>query len=202
MSAGYQFTPALRVYTRIAQGYKPTGYSITPPTSNTATPYDAERSVTYEIGSRYESGPVQLQEAVFHTHTKNMQLLSDDSVGYQTLVNAGSADATGVELSNTWQFTEGWSWNVNGNYVRSEFTSDSERYEGKRVPFVPRFGAGTSITGTIITPFGALMSRVAVNVVGPHYFDGDNTLRQGSYSTTNLRLGLSVSVTLITRWKI
>lgn len=189
LSAGYQFTPVLRVYTRIAQGYKPTGYSITPPTSNTATPYDAERSVTYEIGSRYESGPVQLQGAVFHTHTKNMQLLSDGSVGYQTLVNAGSADATGVELSNTWQFTEGWAWNVNGNYVRSEFTSDSERYGGKRVPFVPRFGAGTSVTGTIITPFGALMPRVAVNVVGPHYFDGDNTLRQGSYSTTDLRLG-------------
>lgn len=189
LSAGYQFTPALRVYTRIAQGYKPTGYSITPPTSNTATPYDAERSVTYEMGSRYEQGPIQLQGAIFHTHTKNMQLLSDGSVGYQTLVNAGSADATGVELSNTWQFTEGWSWNVNGNYVRSEFTSDSERYEGKRVPFVPRFGAGTSVTGTINTPFGALMPRVAVNVVGPHYFDGDNTLRQGGYSTTDLRLG-------------
>ncbi|WP_437611391.1 TonB-dependent siderophore receptor [Erwinia sp. V71] len=189
ISAGYQFTPALRVYTRIAQGYKPTGYSITPPTSNTASPYDAERSVTYEIGTRYEEGPVQLQGAVFHTHTKNMQLLSDGSVGYQTLVNAGSADATGVELSNTWQFTEGWAWNINGNYVRSEFTSDSERYQDKRVPFVPRFGAGTSVTGTINTPFGALMPRVAVNVVGPHYFDGDNDLRQGTYSTTDLRLG-------------
>lgn len=189
LSAGYQFTPALRVYTRIAQGYKPTGYSITPPTSNTATPYDAERSVTYEIGSRYEQGPIQLQGAVFHTHTKNMQLLSDGTVGYQTLVNAGSADATGVELSNAWQFTEGWSWNVNGNYVRSEFTSDSERYEGKRVPFVPRFAAGTSVTGTINTPFGTVMPRVAVNVVGPHYFDGDNALRQGSYATTDMRLG-------------
>ncbi|CAK9885080.1 MAG: Pesticin receptor [Candidatus Erwinia impunctatus] len=189
LSAGYQFSPALRIYTRIAQGYKPTGYSIPPPTSNAAVPYDAERSVTYEIGSRYEQGPVQLQGAVFHTHTKSMQILSDGSIGYQTLVNAGSADATGVELSNTWQFTEGWSWNINGNYVRSEFTRDSERYEGKRVPFVPRFGAGTSITGTIDTPFGAVMPRVALNVVGPHYFDGDNLLRQGGYSTTDLRLG-------------
>lgn len=188
LSAGYQFTPALRVYTRIAQGYKPTGYSITPPTSNTATAYDAERSVTYEIGTRYEEGPIQLQGAVFHTHTKNMQLFSG-SLGYQTITNAGTADATGVELSNTWQFTEGWAWNISGNYVRSEFANDSELYQDKRVPFVPRFGAGTSVTGTINTPFGALMPRVAVNVVGPQYFDGDNTLNQGTYSTTDLRLG-------------
>lgn len=188
LSAGYQFTPALRVYTRIAQGYKPTGYTIIPPTSNTATPYDAERSVTYEIGTRYEEGPIQLQGAVFHTHTKNLQLYSG-SLGYQTITNAGTADATGVELSNTWQFTEGWAWNINGNYVRSEFANDSELYQDKRVPLVPRFGAGTSVTGTINTPFGALMPRVAVNVVGPQYFDGDNTLRQGTYSTTDLRLG-------------
>ena len=188
LSAGYQFTPALRVYTRIAQGYKPTGYTIIPPTSNTATSYDAERSVTYEIGTRYEEGPIQLQGAVFHTHTKNLQLYSG-SLGYQTITNAGTADATGVELSNTWQFTEGWAWNINGNYVRSEFANDSELYQDKRVPLVPRFGAGTSVTGTINTPFGALMPRVAVNVVGPQYFDGDNTLRQGTYSTTDLRLG-------------
>ncbi|MGL5627549.1 MAG: TonB-dependent siderophore receptor [Plesiomonas shigelloides] len=189
VSAGYQFTPALRVYSRIAQGYKPTSYSISPTLfSSNTKPVDAERSITYELGTRYEQGPVQLQGAVFHTHTKSMQLYSGP-MGQQSLSNAGAADATGVELSNAWQFAEGWSWNVNGNYVNSEFTSDSQLYQDKRVPFVPRFGAGTSVTGTINTPFGLLMPRVAVNVVGPHYFDGDNTLRQGSYSTTDLRLG-------------
>ncbi|KOC88150.1 TonB-dependent siderophore receptor [Winslowiella iniecta] len=188
LSAGYQFTPALRGYTRIAQGYKPTGFNITPTAGTLATPYNAEKSISYEVGTHYDAGEVKLQAALFHTHTKDMQLYSGP-VGYQTLSNAGSADATGVELSNSWQFTPGWSWNINGNYVRSEFTSGSELYQDKKVPFVPRYGAGTSVTGTIDTAWGALMPRIGVNLVGPHYFDGDNDLRQGSYTTTDLRLG-------------
>ncbi|MFS2225859.1 TonB-dependent siderophore receptor [Pantoea sp. B65] len=188
LSAGYQFTPALRVYSRIAQGYKPTGFNLAPTYGVAATPYDAEKSISYEVGSRYEQGSNQLQGAIFHTHTKNLQLYSGP-VGYQTVSNAGAADATGLELSNSWQFTEGWSWNINGNYVRSEFTSDSELYQDKRVPFVPRYSGGTSITGTIDSAWGALMPRLALNMVGPHYFDGDNSLRQGSYTTADIRLG-------------
>ncbi|MCU5775507.1 TonB-dependent siderophore receptor [Erwiniaceae bacterium BAC15a-03b] len=188
ISAGYQFTPALRVYSRIAQGYKPTGYNFAPTNGVSVTPYDAEKSISYEVGTRYEQGANQLQGAVFHTHTKNLQLYSGP-VGYQTISNAGAADASGIELSNRWQFSEGWSWNINGNYVRSTFASDSELYQDKRVPFVPRYGAGTSVTGTIDTAWGALMPRLALNVVGPHYFDGDNTLRQGSYTTSDLRVG-------------
>ncbi|MEI8633584.1 TonB-dependent receptor [Vibrio sp. PP-XX7] len=30
---------------------------------------------------------------------------------------------------------------------------------------------------------------MAVNIVGPHYFDGDNQLRQSAYTLTDLRLG-------------
>nr|MCA6989112.1 TonB-dependent receptor [Dickeya zeae] len=46
-------------------------------------PYSAEKSINYEIGSRYQSGDVQLQGAVFHTHTRDMQLYSGP-VGMQT----------------------------------------------------------------------------------------------------------------------
>ena len=38
--------------------------------------------------------------------------------------------------------------------------------------------AGSSVNGVIDTRYGALMPRLAVNLVGPHYFDGDNQLRQ------------------------
>lgn len=37
--------------------------------------------------------------------------------------------------------------------------------------------------------YGALMPRLAVNLVGPHYFDGDNQLRQGTYATLDSSLG-------------
>ncbi len=50
-----------------------------------------------------------------------------------------------------------WSWDINGNVIRSEFTNDSELYHGNRVPFVPRYGAGSSVNGVIDTRYGALM---------------------------------------------
>lgn len=140
LSAGYMLTDDWRVYTRVAQGYKPSGYNIVPTAGLDAKPFVAEKSINYELGTRYETADVTLQAATFYTHTKDMQLYSGP-VGMQTLSNAGKADATGVELEAKWRFAPGWSWDINGNMIRSEFTNDSELYHGNRVPFVPRYGA-------------------------------------------------------------
>lgn len=188
LSAGYMLTDDWRVYTRVAQGYKPSGYNIVPTAGLDAKPFVAEKSINYELGTRYETADVTLQAATFYTHTKDMQLYSGP-VGMQTLSNAGKADATGVELEAKWRFAPGWSWDINGNVIRSEFTNDSELYHDNRVPFVPRYGAGSSVNGVIDTRYGALMPRLAVNLVGPHYFDGDNQLRQGTYATLDSSLG-------------
>ncbi|CAM7381509.1 TPA: siderophore yersiniabactin receptor FyuA [Escherichia coli] len=188
LSAGYMLTDDWRVYTRVAQGYKPSGYNIVPTAGLDAKPFVAEKSINYELGTRYETADVTLQAATFYTHTKDMQLYSGP-VGMQTLSNAGKADVTGVELEAKWRFAPGWSWDINGNVIRSEFTNDSELYHGNRVPFVPRYGAGSSVNGVIDTRYGALMPRLAVNLVGPHYFDGDNQLRQGTYATLDSSLG-------------
>ena len=188
LSAGYMLADDWRVYTRVAQGYKPSGYNIVPTAGLDAKPFMAEKSINYELGTRYETADVTLQAATFYTHTKDMQLYSGP-VGMQTLSNAGKADATGVELEAKWRFAPGWSWDINGNAIRSEFTNDSELYRGNRVPFVPRYGAGSSVNGMIDTRYGALMPRLAVNLVGPHYFDGDNQLRQGAYATLDSSLG-------------
>ncbi|EHZ3246867.1 siderophore yersiniabactin receptor FyuA, partial [Escherichia coli] len=124
LSAGYMLTDDWRVYTRVAQGYKPSGYNIVPTAGLDAKPFVAEKSINYELGTRYETADVTLQAATFYTHTKDMQLYSGPD-GMQTLSNAGKADATGVELEAKWRFAPGWSWDINGNVIRSEFTNDS-----------------------------------------------------------------------------
>ena len=143
LSAGYMLTDDWRVYTRVAQGYKPSGYNIVPTAGLDAKPFVAEKSINYELGTRYETADVTLQAATFYTHTKDMQLYSGP-VRMQTLSNAGKADATGVELEAKWRFAPGWSWDINGNVIRSEFTNDRELFHGKRVAFGPRYGAGKS----------------------------------------------------------
>lgn len=188
LSAGYRLSDDWRVYSRVAQGYKPSGFNIIPSPGLEAKPFVAEKSINYEAGTRYESANVQVQGAMFYTHTRDMQLYSGP-IGMQTLSNAGTANVTGVELEAKWLFAPGWYWDVNGNAIRSGFTSDSELYNGKWVPFVPRYSAGSSLKGVIDTRYGTLMPRLAVNLVGPHYFDGDNQLRQGTYTTLDAHLG-------------
>lgn len=188
LSAGYMLTDDWRVYARVAQGYKPSGYNLIPTAGLDAKPFVAEKSVNYELGARYETADFTLQAATFYTHTNDMQLYSGP-VGIQILSNAGKADATGFEVEAKWRYAPGWSWDINGNMIRSEFTSDSELYHGNRVPFVPRYGAGSSVSGVIDTRYGALMPRLAVSLVGPHYFDSDNQLRQGTYAILDSGLG-------------
>ncbi|WP_432468269.1 TonB-dependent siderophore receptor [Agarivorans sp. Z349TD_8] len=188
LSSGYQLNQAWYLYSRIAQGYKAAGFNIIPTASSSAEPYEQETSINYELGSRYQAGPLQIQSAIFHTHTKDMQLYFGP-LGGQTLSNAGTADATGIELSSSWQFNPIWTWDIDGTAVHAEFTDDSLLYAGNKVPFVPEFSGSTSLNGAIDGAYGMLTPRVALNVVGPHYFDGDNQLRQASYALTDLRLG-------------
>ena len=58
LSAGYMLTDDWRVYTRVAQGYKPSGYNIVPTAGLDARPFSAEKSINYEIGTRYETADV------------------------------------------------------------------------------------------------------------------------------------------------
>ena len=193
-SAGYLLTPNWRVYTRVAQGYKSAGFTITPQASTPAKPFVAEKSINYEIGSRYEMEDFQLQSALYYTHTRNMQLYSG-LMGSQTLKNAGSANAFGIEADAKWLFTTGWAATLNGNLAHSKFASNvtADDYANNRVPFIPRYGAGFSVDGLVATSIGAVMPRIAVNVTGPLYFDGSNQLRQGSYSTTDISLGWQIN---------
>lgn len=92
-----------RVYTRIAQVYKPSGFNIVPSPRLDAKPFIAEQSINYEIGTGYPSSSVQLQAATFHTHIRDMQLYSGP-VGMQTLSNAGTSDASGMEFEAKWLF--------------------------------------------------------------------------------------------------
>lgn len=188
LSAGYQLTQAWYVYSRVAQGYKPAGYNIQPPASSRAFDYKAEKSMNYEIGSRYEAGDIHFKGAIFFTHTRDMQIYSG-AQGFQTLDNAGQTNAKGIELSTNWNFMPGWSWNVNASAVDSKFTSRSTLYSGNKVPFVPTFSAGSSVRGFIDTDSGTFTPRLAIRVVGPQYFDGNNTLKQSTYAITDFNLG-------------
>ncbi len=94
--------------------------------------------------------------------------------------------ATGVELEAKWRFAPGWSWDINGSRSVLNSPMTVSCITGNRVPY---HVMARKQRGVIDTRYGALMSPLAVNLVGPHYFDGDSQLRQGTYATLDSSLG-------------
>ncbi|WP_207004792.1 TonB-dependent receptor [Trinickia mobilis] len=192
VSAGFRLTPDWRVYARIAQGYEPVGFNLTPSSPADATPYGAQTSVNYELGTRYDDQRVSVAAALFHTDTRNMQLFVGP-VGGQSIANAGSAYANGAEVALDWRLLPGWSAGVDATAVSAQFSrfdaAPALSYAGKRLPYIPRYSAGAHLHGRIGTAYGALRPGIDIRIAGPQALDVANTLRQPFYATADLRLG-------------
>lgn len=192
LSAGYQLAPAWRVYARIAQGYKPGGFNLAPAGTADTQPFEAERSVSYELGTRYHAGRLAASGALFDTVTRDMQLYAGP-VGMQTIRNAGRSNAYGAEFDVRAQVSPQWKVGLAGYLNRATFTAYGNPQagtdlSGNLVPYVPRYGLTLDVAGDIATRIGRVLPGIAVRLNGPQYFDAANTLRQPTYALVDLRL--------------
>lgn len=191
LSAGYQITPENRVYGRIAQGYKPTGFDFSPNTGVASPdPYKPESSITYEIGNKYHSDRIDIQGALFYSTTSDLQMYVDDKDGLQVLKNVGDATSAGLELAAEVILLPGVNIGASANIIDAKFTGDEKNgsYANKRVSWVPNYSGSVHIAGTINSPIGTLMPYAALNISGPYTFD-DRDISQAFFTTTDLRLG-------------
>lgn len=191
VSAGYQLTPANRIYARIAQGYQAGGFDHGG--IGNIKPYMPEESITYEIGNKYRGDNLNLQAAGFYSVRNDVQMYRG-VIPMQTLQNAGDANVLGLELAGDYIFTPGWKVGANINLINSKFTRDSnnENYAGKRVPFVPDYSGAVYLSGNINTPAGPLSPYIGVNFSGSYTFK-DSNVTQAAYSTTDIRLAWQAS---------
>lgn len=193
LSAGYLLTPQWRVYGNVSQGYKPGGFNLAPSSAADARAFDSEHSTSYELGARYGERRLRASAALYRVDTRDAQLYSSDSLGYQTLSNVGDTRSTGVEFDLQWQLSQTWTVAAAGFVNRSRF----ERFDdpsctdcaSNRVPLTPANGLMASVRGEL--PFGAglLRPQLAVRRIGAQYFDTANRLEQSAYTLVDTRLG-------------
>lgn len=193
LSAGYQLTTQNRIYARIAQGYKPTGFDFHPNAKVLQPePYQPETSLSYEIGHNYTGHDLLLQSALFYTSTNNVQMYKErtDNSGLFELKNFGDTQVYGAELTATYYFMPGWEIGGNINLIHAKFTGSLKNgnFANKRSPFVPDYSGNIHISGTLNTPVGILNPWLGFNVSGSYTFDEAEFLQTG-WTTTDLRLG-------------
>ncbi len=140
ISANYEIKKGFNLFGGVHKGFA----TVTP--GNQADP---EESVNYEIGSRFRSGDLFLESALFINDYKNLLGEEVGSLGDQH--NGGSALVRGLELASSYQInaslaktptklTLGTSYTYIESQFNSSFTSDLDEWgsvkKGDEIPYV------------------------------------------------------------------
>ncbi|WP_166652414.1 TonB-dependent receptor [Enterovirga rhinocerotis] len=191
VSLGYQVNDTTRVYALVSQGYKAGGFNHTVSSSFDLNVYKPETAWNFEVGGRTElfDGRLGLSAALYHISSQDQQVYVGP-IGYQVLRNAGQGVSTGVELEARLQATDQLVLTAQGAFGRSEFDKFTDwqkgvNYKGKRIPYAPdvtaNLGARYTIEQTLIPAQVTLTGNM--RIIGKTFFDMENTLAQGGYTT-------------------
>lgn len=127
LGVSYAVTPDLVVFGGAHKGFEPPG-----PTANDSA--DAEESLNFELGGRYNAGPASAQATLFLNQYKNLlgrETASGGGASTQDLFNAGEARVWGAELAAAYDVASlvggGFKLPVRVvyTYTNGEFLSDS-----------------------------------------------------------------------------
>ncbi|WP_288408756.1 TonB-dependent receptor [uncultured Herbaspirillum sp.] len=197
LSAGFRLDPTWRLYTSLAQGYKPGGYNLAPSSVADARAFARERATSYEAGARFNARGAQGSIAAYRIDIKDAQLYQGDSVGYQSLRNVGDSRSTGLEFDLAWSVSRQWTLNASGFINRARFTryvasSACLACANNDVPFAPRHGLTLGLQGDLPSTVGNWRPRISARYLGAQYFDTANTLRQNAYTLIDAGLAWQV----------
>ena len=196
LSLGYQVTDAVRLYGLVSQGYKPGGFNHAVATPLDANPYQPEKALNFEAGSRssFFDGRLLLSGAVYHIKSDDKQIYVG-VIPNLVIRNVGEASSTGVEIETTLRPTELLTVNGAVTYGVSRFDDYVDpvtrlSYNGNHIPYAPDLTLHASFRQVIPQSFfaGTIALTGAVHVFSRTYFDEANTLAQPTYATLDAGL--------------
>lgn len=183
------------IYASVTRGARSGGFSRL---SSAPNEYDPEYLTQYEVGlrSNWFNRRLALNATLFRIDWTDQQITQLVSATETRTTNAGRSHSQGLELEAILYPSTGLE--VSGRLGLTEarydryIDSSGRDLSGRRMVNTPSVTAGASVQYS--TPLGTLpvnlVTRADYMLVGGHYFDAANTLRQDAYSLLNLRVGI------------
>ena len=233
----YDFNKQNNIYATVSRGFRSGGYNIQMfsellqsalkqrPGAGSAVSddeiknlvtYKPEYSWNYEIGSHLSlfGGKLKTDLAAFYMDTRDQQIAKFVESGLgRMMVNAGSSESYGAEVSLTASVNRNLSLNGSYGYTHSTFkkydagkSSSDENidYSGHYVPFVPRhtMNAGVNYSFFFNENNWAQSLTVGLNYTGAGkiYWTEKNDVSQSFYGTLNGRISLQAKALQIDFW--
>ena len=183
------------IYASVTRGARSGGFSRL---SSSPAAYDPEYLTQYEVGlrSNWFSRRLALNATLFRIDWTDQQITQLVSATETRTTNAGKSHSQGVEVEAVLYPVRGLEVSGRLGFTEARYDdyidSNGRDLSDRRMVNTPSMTAGASVQYR--TPLGdlplSLVARADYNLVGGHYFDAANSLRQDSYSLLNLRLGL------------
>jgi outer membrane receptor protein involved in Fe transport len=151
----WQLTDDSMLYLRVATGYQPGGPNVALP--GVPPSVDSSELTSYEVGFKSDlaGDSLQLDVAVFYIDWDDIQITDDDGVT-SWLINGGTAESQGIELTTTYSPTDSLRLGLNATYTDATVTNDVPSLggaDGDRLPYVPELAF--SVTADYYFPLGS-----------------------------------------------
>lgn len=211
LALSYDLGTAAMTYLSLSRGYLPGGYNYAMATNAATLTYDPEYSWTAEAGikGRVWRDRLGLSAAVFHTRTRDKQVIDLLPGGAQSIENAARAEVTGLELAADARLDRDWTLTATLGLQDAEFSDYMARtaVNGSMVP-VDRSGndlpmAANATYGLTLRydPGGdGLFGEAGLAGSGAYAFDSDNALMQSAFTTVDAEVGYRLRNATVSLW--
>ena len=215
LSLSYAASPGVRLYGRVARGFKSAAFNVDLAASATGLVAGPEHATTYEAGVKADFAGKRFNVALtgFHTDYDDLQV-AQITGGGTVLGNAGAASVDGFEVELTARPVDGLSLEGSAGYADAKYDrfdncaapqsegGGARNCAGKQLTGAPRFTAHGAVEYLQPTAFGSVTGRVEANHQSSVYFEPTNSdrFRGRARSLLNARLSLRLPAWTASLW--
>jgi len=201
VSVDHHFDLNVMAYALVSTGYKSGTFNTVSISSGALEP---ETVTTYEFGLKTEllDHRLRLDGAVFRNNLKDPQVQSTQ-MGFETVINAGSARSQGVEVESTALLARGLTARLSATYLQAEFLDfgdapyfyqrpgggnslGSINASGNALPRAPRESIDAGLNYIVdVASVGKFAIDTNVAYSSKFYWDSDNVISQGTLTIVN-----------------
>lgn len=191
-SLSYKVNDNVTTYGTISKGYLPGGYNYwTSSSVEEENRFKPQSSINYEIGARMSFDDLYLSAALFYMDINDIHVYRyDRATGLIATDNVDSATSQGLELELTYLINDEWKFNSAIGLTKAEYdssyTTAGGENNGNTIEKTPSY---TFSAGLQYSNNDGLYGRFDLYGKGKTYFNPENTRKESSYVTADLKLG-------------
>ncbi|RLC11733.1 MAG: hypothetical protein DRH43_03440 [Deltaproteobacteria bacterium] len=183
----YKISENLNVYGSIGKAFRiPNPHDMF--VGSSANPdLEAEKAITYEIGTKYTTRKVAGSLALYMTKVEDLIVKSSPAFG-APFENIGETEHKGVEASLAYRIMNGLDINLSGDYTRAKVKENpaDPSIEGKYIDRIPEYKIAL---GLDYSHESGLFASFYGKQTGPFYMDDANEEEYDDYFVADVRIG-------------